>query len=323
MPRQIDNTIERYVCPQCGDSCFVATRCFRCGLTMVDRASLPDWEASRDITAYPSAILWSVATSIVMTLLAWTPLALACSAGAWELLSWLIAIAEVMSLFSLILGPLASRSIVRRRVGAVATRRLEATPLTPIRSAPNDACTRIRGSAHVIKAALHPTRRDCVAFHQHHSAFERAGGEFEVCDGSGARAIVKAEHVVIENGSFVPDGARIEVLGDARWVAEQDDVAAHGGPRDAARCLSLTGTEERPIVIRVLEAGEDGPMGTPSGNVAVASPDAETIPSEEVCPTRVRIALPDANETSSADSCPAPADERVTIVSRSRSDRSA
>lgn len=313
--------IERYACPRCGARCFVATRCLRCGQMMIDRARLPDWEASRDTTAYPSPIWWTVAAAFAFMLLEWAALALFHAASAQNLLAFAYFLALPVAGR---LGPIVSRAVAHRSLAAAAARRIEATTLTPIRAAPDGASARIRGTARIIRSAPHPTRRDCVAFHQDGRTLERAGGEFEVCDDSGVRAIVKAEHVVVENASLVADGAAVEIVGDAHWVAEQDDLATHGNVRDAARCLVLTGTQEHPIVIRVRRAGEEVPTKTTAHarDEAISARDVRVDPSEAAAaPTGVRVAPRESDDGRSGELRDDEAGDRVAPPSRSRSGR--
>lgn len=84
------------------------------------------------------------------------------------------------------------------------------------------------------------------------------GGTFFVSDDSGARLLVRAEHVVIEAphlDGVVPLGSRVAASGNVRWVAQED------GYRGGHGHWEMVGTWDQPVILRVLRAG---PAPTPA-----------------------------------------------------------
>ncbi len=106
------------------------------------------------------------------------------------------------------------------------------------------------------------------------------GGEFEIDDGSGALAVVRAEHLhilggVVRDGQLVvPVGARLEVVGDGRWeMSTSDSAVAHS--RAAARVLRIEGTAERPVLLRIVDEPTVESQRSSTGvRVSPASPSA-------------------------------------------------
>ncbi len=77
-------------------------------------------------------------------------------------------------------------------------------------------------------------------------------------DGSGVRAIVRADEVALGGGLtingevLIPDGASVQVVGNGHWIAETSDVLPAGNPRSAARMLEITGTVDEPVIIELI-----------------------------------------------------------------------
>lgn len=150
---------------------------------------------------------------------------------------------------------------------------------------------KIEGRATMLRSAHNPKKVSCLAFEStkldpgeyKRGAIVDGGGEFEIDDGSGVVAIVRAEHFLIVGGvevdgqTIVPAGARVEVVGDARWdVASSDRGASHA--RQAARVVRVEGSIDRPLLLRVIADQSDA--RSPSGVRVDPSAATETTPDE-------------------------------------------
>nr|MBK7070156.1 hypothetical protein [Deltaproteobacteria bacterium] len=72
----------------------------------------------------------------------------------------------------------------------------------------------------------------------------------------------------------VDEGAQVELVGDARW---RSDDGAQGGFREARRVLEITGTEDRPVVLRRLAAPVRGTTGVRVASHAEEDRDATAV----------------------------------------------
>jgi hypothetical protein len=195
---------------------------------------------------------------------------------------WSLVPASYLALFAAMIGGglgVALGKAVAPRLQAV--RRRRAAGLVPEQSiaSAGPGPVRLQGVARVVHAALSPSGQRCVAYASRVNRqgsdleLDAAAGTFVLEDGSGARALVSSRNVVIVGGVpgrhelMIPDGARVRVVGEARWrVATAED--AGGGLRSAAQSLEVTGTAEAPLVLELLDESVDG-----STRVRVA-PDA-------------------------------------------------
>ncbi|MBK6529066.1 MAG: US12 family protein [Deltaproteobacteria bacterium] len=106
-----------------------------------------------------------------------------------------------------------------------------------------------------------------------------AGGVFELDDG-GVRVVVQGRWVRVLGGGrrgdavTVDEGAQVELVGDARW---RSDDGAQGGFREARRVLEITGTEDRPVVLRRLAAPVRGTTGVRVASHAEEDRDATAV----------------------------------------------
>lgn len=271
--------LDRYVCPDCGDRSPTQTDCPRCEAPMLDAHAVPAWQHSRH--ALPAMTLRDSAWTTGLVLLA---LALTGGAVAWQLrlpvgspLWFALAFTLAASLLGAFVGGAAidaRRIRSRRRREGLA--RAEATPAIKSSDAQEGQRVRLTGRVRPLVLARHPEGAPCLAYERAkfvalerrsdgafgpHAMLYSGGGEFELDDGSGVRAVVRAEHVLIVGGSWregelmVPTDAVLEVVGDAEWVAADDAPSlANAGPRSAARVLRVRGTDAEPVLLRVVEA---------------------------------------------------------------------
>lgn len=149
------------------------------------------------------------------------------------------------------------RRVIARRLTKRAAKRYPGTPRTTIASA-LEGIVRIRGTGQLLGPAVTPGGILALA---HRTKDHRTlSGEICVGDGSGMNAVICTEWVEIAGGVqfdtdlIVPDGATVEVTGHARRVPVPE--ASTGNFRRFPEVLEFTGTEETPVVIRVVDRTE-------------------------------------------------------------------
>ncbi len=273
-----DRHEEHFLCEQCGTTYAWGGTCARCELPLADVAFVPEWQRTsvRTPPEYNKAF-GIVSAAIGVIFCGWY--AALFFAGVRErgqmpvaqllLLAMLLPTMMAVGYSYHALGELLRRRNAARRTSALQT--------IPIASAPEDGPVRIVGKARVIRPAHNPDHAACLAFEQSSTAENSAfrvyrsnGGEFEIDDGSGMIAIVRAEHLQIVGGEtrdgqlVIPLDATLEVVGDGAWELNQSDsVVSH--TRSAARVLRIEGTQDRPVLLRVVPSPTQAPAPSLSG----------------------------------------------------------
>jgi len=160
---------------------------------------------------------------------------------------------------------------------------------------------RVSGRVRVTRFAALPDGTPCAAFEQRIAAgrsvsIRTGGGMFELDDGSGSSARVLGEWVRVLDGAslnavaVLPDGAQVEVVGEGRWITGDDPSAPLRG---STRVLEITGSSERPVLLRTLQRATAPSQGvriatTPSARDedAEAAMDAAVGPAQEAKSSR-------------------------------------
>lgn len=264
-------------------------KCTRCELPLADIARVPEWQRTtvrtpREHDQASSLVGWALGLLGCALLMA-ISLAHARDGEQQSFAPLFILLGFFPIVYAI--------AQTRHRLGAFlrkrnAERRTRALPVIPIASAPESGAVRIVGKSRAIRVAHNPEHPPCLAFEQHTPAFEDTptvyrsnGGEFEIDDGSGMLAIVRAEHLHIVGGEardgqiVIPLDATVEVIGDGAWeLSTSESVVAHS--RRAARILRVEGTEDRPLLLRVVPAASAAPEPAPTGvRVSATEPDEE------------------------------------------------
>jgi ribosomal protein L37E len=277
---------EHFVCERCGASYAWEGKCTRCELPLADATRVPEWQRTtvRTPREYEQAFRFmGFATGVLVSAL-YAAFMLASIRDPTRS-STAHTITSILIVLLLLAAPKAHRGVggLVRRYNA--ERRTRALAVMPIASAPESGPVRIVGKARAIRVAHNPEHPPCLAFEQHTPAFARTpavyrsnGGEFEIDDGSGVLAFVRAEHLHIVGGEVregqivVPLDATVEVIGDGVWeLSTSESVVSHS--RSAARVLRVEGTEDRPLLLRVVPAASAAPA--PTGvRVSAAEPSS-------------------------------------------------
>ncbi|MBI5517767.1 MAG: hypothetical protein HY909_28610 [Deltaproteobacteria bacterium] len=135
---------------------------------------------------------------------------------------------------------------------------MEKVPLGTAAAA-TEGTVHLAGTVRVERPVVAPSGARCAACEERPVLVgtvlaRSSGGVFtlETADGQAVR--VFAEHVRVADGPrdgaslVVPDGAAVEVLGQARWRVDEGGEAL----RESRRVLELRGTASRPLLLRVL-----------------------------------------------------------------------
>lgn len=277
--------VDPFVCPDCGTRSPAATDCPRCEVPLVDERLF-----SADALDHHVEVLTVSLDSWPLLVLVLAPML---AAGIEVRLPgttrvWLGGLPMVATMFlGLVFLVRQSKQlpwIAFRRFERAARARLEAvTPTTLAGSLAEGVAVRVTGTASGLTHARDPDGRPCLA-HQRLSAEKvlapkvRSGGcVFELVDDAGRRVRVDARHAVIVDVDREPvtimPGAKIEVLGVAHHAVTEDLPA--DGPRGVSRVVELRGTDDAPIVIRVLAPTTDARVRIDAG--AEAAPEAHEV----------------------------------------------
>jgi hypothetical protein len=152
-----------------------------------------------------------------------------------------------------------------------------------------DGHVRLVGVARPLAPAQSTAGVECLAFERRSLLPDGSlhvhaeGGTFELDDGSGAVAVVRAARVGVPEGVsagdevYIPPGARVEITGRARWVIADESQAWRGGLRSAARVLEIIGDDADPVVVRLVAPPEQRAPAEPVAAVAGAAPAADGV----------------------------------------------
>jgi hypothetical protein len=272
-----DRHEEHFLCERCGTTYAWGGTCARCELPLADVTFVPEWQRTtvRTPPEYNKAF-GIVSAAIGVIFCGWYAAFFFAgvrergqTSGAQLLLLALLPILMAVGYTYRPLGELLRRRNAARRTSALQT--------IPIASAPEEGPVRIVGRARVIRPAHNPEHAACLAFEQSSPekggglrVFRSNGGEFEIDDGSGMIAIVRAEHLQIVGGEtrdgqlVIPLDATLEVVGDGAWeLSQSDSVVSH--TRSAARVLRIEGTQDRPVLLRMVPSPTQAPAPSLSG----------------------------------------------------------
>lgn len=259
-----------YVCPVCGDRSAFESSCIRCDEPLVDSREVAPWQLSQ--TGIWRWKHWSASVISALYLLALVALYIAALAGSvW----WLGGLGPLAGLVGFAAGVfLVIRLFAKldaNREALVGRTMMRAVSATKVSEVPDGRRVRVAGSTKTIRRAVSSNGPASLAFEETRrvgsgeTAYFRqrvGGGEFVLDDGSGTVAIVRCEYVKIVGGVrvgerlIVPDGARLEVVGNARWDVADDEVTVSHA-RSAARVVRIEGTADEPVLLRVIEAPTD------------------------------------------------------------------
>ena len=297
------NAFVEFVCPSGHDRSIAQTTCPRCGAMMVHESEMPRGLATRshaidDATRAEKLLaaalfFGSIVCGGIVRLFSYDR-----SAIAW------VAMLGLVTLFAL--SKLTSSMWVRRAftrgIEQRARRRYAGLPRTTIAAA-RDGIVCIAGTGRLLAPATSPGGVPALAYRTRRvrafgavpddattSVFRAYAGAGEICvtDASGVNALIRTEWVEIVNGQdsggeiVSPPGSAVEVSGHARRVPVPD--VAGPGYRGVAEVLEFEGSEEKPVVIRVIDAKE---LGAPPTGVRVA---VDTGCDAEGCHAEVRSA---------------------------------
>lgn len=312
----MEATTEPYVCPVCGDRSAFESSCMRCDEPMLDARLVAPWQHSQiEIWQWKH---WSV-HAISALLVAGIPLMY------FALIVALVASASAFGDGAIVFGMLAFLASVfsyirfvgwldRNREALVGRAVMRAIPAARVADVADRSRVRVAGATKTIRRAISGSAPPSLAVEQRRvvrsgeTSFARqrvSGGEFVLDDGSGVIAIVRCEFLKIVGGVqvgdelIVPEGSRLEVVGNARWdVADEELSVVHA--RSAARIVRIEGTADEPVLLRIVAAT------TSAGDGASAQSQAKSVaePEATVGPTRVRVDASDpqsAPESSTAD----------------------
>ncbi|MFO0560899.1 MAG: hypothetical protein U0269_22970 [Polyangiales bacterium] len=290
---------EHFLCETCGQRFAWGGTCPHCDETLVDTDEVPEWQRtskrrSRELERAGSVLILVLFALPYIAMLALARMNAPASGEPphWPLWLMLLVYAVLLAIAAPLMRAIATRQRLR-----TAARRRDALELTPIASVHSSGPVRIRGASRAVRYAHNPEREPCLAYEQvkPESAWEMPsivrtnGGEFEIDDGSGAIALVRAEHLHVVGGALrdgqlvIPVGATVEVIGEGHWeVASSDNARANS--RAAARVLRVEGDEARPVLL-IARANDTAPTETASKRSTIRSQSA----SNESTPTGVRV----------------------------------
>ncbi|MDP3276943.1 MAG: hypothetical protein Q8Q09_17220 [Deltaproteobacteria bacterium] len=324
---------ERFVCPICGERSAFQSSCMRCDEPMLDAGKVAPWQLTQSQRPQgmdgepPPTVLRSIVASLLF-------LAATVASIAWG--------SNLLGTAGVFLGPFALLAVIFGALmayfGAVDARRslaeiakMRAVPLRKASETGDGVVTRIVGSTKTILPAIPSKGPTSLAFVERRvissergdaspTIQERSsGGEFVLDDGSGLVAIVRCEYFEIVGGvragnqTIIPEGARVEVVGHARWDVAHESSSVHHA-RSAARVVRIEGTPERPVQLRVLQIDER-PLESPQGQATASSGPPEAVFGAAPIETGVRVSLGAAQTAGSARR------EDEVVASEVRADR--
>jgi hypothetical protein len=316
---------ERFVCPICGDRSAFQSSCMRCDEPMLDAGKVASWQLAQSQRLQGMdgeqqvKGLSSIVATILSTIATIATIAAVVVGGVWA--------GSLFGFVGGLLGPFATLAVIFAALmayfGAVESRRwlaaiakMRAVPLRKASETGDGVVTRIVGSTKTILPAIPSKGPTSLAFLERRvirnergdapSVIQErsSGGEFVLDDGSGLVAIVRCEYFEIVGGvgagnqTIIPEGARVEVVGNARWdVADESSFVQHA--RSAARVIRIEGTPERPLLLRVVRASEP-PVESPQGQTKASSGPREAGLGEAPAETGVRVSVAEARVEDSA-----------------------